>query len=84
MLELYQIAIILVGIIVFAALSRRLEASIFTLPLVFTFFGWLIGQGGVQLVPMEAEHEVIQVIAEITLVLVLFSRLFEVAIPATD
>jgi len=73
MLELYQVAIILVGIIVFAALSRRLEASIFTLPLVFTVFGWLIGQGGIQLVPMEAEHEVIQVIAEITLVLVLFS-----------
>ena len=73
MLELYQIAIILVGIIVFAALSRRLEASYFTLPMVFTVFGWLIGQGGVQLVPMEAEHEVIQVIAEITLVLVLFS-----------
>jgi NhaP-type Na+/H+ or K+/H+ antiporter len=73
MLELYQIAIILVGIIVFAALSRRLETSFFTLPMVFTFFGWLIGQGGVQLVPMKAEHEVIQVIAEITLVLVLFS-----------
>lgn len=73
MLELYQVAIVLAGIIVFASFSRWLEASIFTLPMVFTAFGWLIGQGGVQLVPMHAEHEVIQVIAEITLVLVLFS-----------
>ena len=73
MLELYQIAIILVGVIVYAALSRRLEASIITLPMVFTLFGWLIGQGGIELVPMAAEHEVIQLFAEITLVLVLFS-----------
>ena len=73
MLELYQIAIILVGVIVYAVISRRLEASVFTLPMVFTLFGWLIGQGGIELVPMAAEHEVIQLFAEITLVLVLFS-----------
>ena len=73
MLEMYQIAIILVGVIVYAVLSRRLEASVFTLPMVFTLFGWLIGQGGIELVPMGAEHEVIQLFAEITLVLVLFS-----------
>ncbi len=73
MLELYQIAIILVGVIVYAVLSRRLEASVFTLPMVFTLFGWLIGQGGIELVPMGAEHEVVQLVAEITLVLVLFS-----------
>ena len=73
MLELYQIAIILVGVIAYAVLSRRLEASVFTLPMVFTLFGWLIGQGGIELVPMAAEHEVIQLFAEITLVLVLFS-----------
>ena len=73
MLEMYQIAIILVGVIVYAVLSRRLEASVFTLPMVFTLFVWLIGQGGIELVPMGAEHEVIQLFAEITLVLVLFS-----------
>jgi hypothetical protein len=40
MLELYQIAIILVGIIVYAALSRRLEASIFTLPMRYIPIGF--------------------------------------------
>ncbi len=71
--ELYQIAIILLGIVGFASLSHRLEGSILTLPMFFTAFGWLIGRGGAELVPMSAEHEIIHTIAEITLVLVLFS-----------
>ncbi len=71
--ELYQIAIILLGIVGFASLSRRIEDSILTLPIFFTAFGWLIGRGGTELMPMSAEHEIIHMIAEITLVLVLFS-----------
>jgi NhaP-type Na+/H+ or K+/H+ antiporter len=71
--ELYQIAIILLGIVGFAILSRRIEESIVTLPMFFAAFGWLIGQGGAELVPMSAEHDIIHTIAEITLVLVLFS-----------
>jgi len=71
--ELYQIVIILLGIAGFAILSRRLEDSILTLPMFFTAFGWLIGRGGAELVPMKAEHDIIHTIAEITLVLVLFS-----------
>ncbi len=67
------IVIILLGVITFAALSRRIETSIITLPMVFAAFGWLIGQGGAQLVPLHAEHEFIHSIAEITLILVLFS-----------
>lgn len=73
MLEVSHIAIILLGIIAFAALSRRLETSIITLPMVFVAFGWLIGQGGAELVPMHAEREFIHTIAEITLILVLFA-----------
>ncbi len=80
MLDLDHIAIILLGVIAFAALSRWLEASILTLPMVFTGFGWLIGQGGVELVPMDAGHAVIQLVAEITLVLVLFSDASRVAL----
>ena len=73
MLEPYHIAIILLGVLAYAAVSRRLETSLITLPMVFTAFGWLIGRGGVELVPMHAEHEVIHTLAEITLILVLFS-----------
>ncbi len=72
-MEHVHLALILVAILAFAALSRRLEASVLTMPMVFTAFGWLIGQGGVDLVPMEAERKVIYAIAEVTLILVLFS-----------
>ncbi len=80
MLEIDHIAIILAGVLVFAALSRWFESSVLTLPMVFTAFGWLIGQGGVQLVPMDAGHAVIQVVAELTLVLVLFSDASRIAL----
>ncbi|MDT0618610.1 sodium:proton antiporter [Salinisphaera sp. P385] len=73
MLGFGDIALILLGVIAFAALSRRLETSMVTLPMVFAAFGWLIGQGGAELVPMHAEHEIIHTIAEITLILVLFA-----------
>ncbi|GJL54942.1 MAG: sodium:proton antiporter [Nitrospirales bacterium] len=71
--ELSHIAIILLGIVGFAILSRRLEGSIVTLPMFFAAFGWLIGRAGAELVPMTAEHDIIHTIAEITLVLALFS-----------
>ena len=73
MLTFIQIGVILAGILAFALLSRRIEASILTLPMVFTGFGWAIGQGGAELVPMHAQNEIVHTIAEITLILVLFS-----------
>ena len=72
MLEPHHLAIILLGTLAFTAVSRRLETSLLTLPMVFTAFGWLIGQGGIELVPVHAEHAVIHHLAEITLILVLF------------
>ena len=73
MLELHHIGVILLAVAIYAALSRRIELSVVTMPMVFTLFGFLIGQGGIEIVPMEAEHEFIHTIAEITLILVLFS-----------
>ncbi len=37
--------IILTGIVAFALQSHRIERSILTLPMIFTAFGWVIGQG---------------------------------------
>ncbi|GJL82646.1 MAG: sodium:proton antiporter [marine bacterium B5-7] len=73
MIELSYIAIILLGIIGYALLSSVIESSIITLPMYFATFGWLIGEGGVGIVPIHIENEVIHVVAEITLVLILFS-----------
>lgn len=41
--------------------------------MIFTALGLLLGQIGLELVPMEIGHEVIHLIAEITLILVLFA-----------
>ena len=68
-----HLILILLAILAFAALSRRIEASPLTMPMLFTAFGWLIGRGGVNIVPMEEERAIIQGIAEFTLILVLFS-----------
>lgn len=67
------VAVVALGVLVFALLSKRLEGSIVTLPMVFVAFGWLIGSGGVDIAHLDPGHDVVHVIAEITLVLVLFS-----------
>jgi len=68
-----SIAIVAVGVLLFALLSKRLEGSIVSLPIAFVAFGWLIGSGGLGLVHLDPGHGVVHVIAEVTLVLVLFA-----------
>lgn len=67
------IAIIATAALAFALLSKRFEGSVVTLPIFFVAFGWAIGSGGTGVVELDPGHGSIQVVAEITLVLVLFS-----------
>lgn len=73
MLTTTTILIVLSVIGVYCLFSKRLESSIISLPMIFTALGLLLGQIGLELVPMEIGHEVIHLIAEITLILVLFA-----------
>lgn len=61
------------GLIAFGLVSRKLEGTIVTAPLVFILFGFAVGQGGLGVANIEPDHSVIHLIAELTLVLVLFS-----------
>ncbi len=72
-MQLTGIAIIAAAVLAYALISRRLERTPVTLPIVFTGFGWLIGSGGLHLAPIETDHGAIHLIAELTLILVLFS-----------
>lgn len=63
----------LLAILSFTAFSRRLERSVVTMPLVFTAAGYLAYLAGAELVQEEAQLEVLKLLAEITLVLILFS-----------
>lgn len=67
------IVVVLAGILAFALVSKKLEGTPITLPIVFTLGGWMIGTGGLGLVNMDPGHGVIHIIAELTLILVLFS-----------
>ncbi len=62
-------------VLAYALVSRRLSASVLTPPLAFVAAGMLLGDGGLGLGLLDADpgHGAINTIAEITLILVLFS-----------
>ena len=64
---------ILLCILAAGAVSRRIQGTIITLPMVYTALGLLIGSRGLGLVEMGLDSEVLRIIAELTLVLVLAS-----------
>ena len=67
------ILIILGVIAVYALLSRKIENSILTMPIIFTGLGFGLGHMGLGLLPMEIGQGWIHLIAEITLIIVLFA-----------
>lgn len=67
------ILIVLLAAAAYALLSRRIENSIVTLPMIFTALGLILGSFGLDLVPMEIGNNTIHLVAEVTLILVLFS-----------
>lgn len=65
--------IIVIAISAYCLISRKIEASIITLPMIFAGLGILLNQLGLNLVDPDIERKVIHGLAEITLILVLFS-----------
>lgn len=72
-MEAGGIALIAMAVLAYALVSQKLERIWITMPMVFAAFGWLIGRAGFGLVPLQVDHGVIHAIAELTLILVLFS-----------
>ena len=66
-------ACIAVGVIVFALVSKRLESTVITPPMIFTVFGLVIGETVFGVAKLDFGHGFIHGLAEITLILVLFS-----------
>ena len=65
--------VIALGVIAFTLISKRLETTVVTPAIVFTCFGLLIGEAGLGIVDLRFDHTFVHTLAEITLVLVLFS-----------
>lgn len=72
-MHLSTLAIIAAGFLIFSMLSGKLKGTVITAPMVFIAFGYLIGPGVFNAVEVEIDQGVIHLIAEITLILVLFS-----------
>jgi sodium/hydrogen antiporter len=72
-MESIALVVIAVGFLAYGLVSGRLQNSVITAPIAFAGLGLLIGQGGLQLADFRIDHGMIHLLAEITLVMVLFS-----------
>lgn len=68
-----SLLLLALSILAFGLVSGRAQRSILTMPMAFVFFGYLIGEGGLHLVSFPMEEGPIHLLAEITLVVVLFT-----------
>ena len=69
----WALAVLALTLLAFAAISRRLEGTPVTAPMVFTAAGLLFGVDALGLVDPAATGESVKLLAEATLTLVLFS-----------
>lgn len=67
------IALITATLLGYSLVSGRLVGTILTAPLIFAAIGFLVSPAGLGIAPVEVDHSVIHLIAELTLILVLFT-----------
>lgn len=64
---------ITVALIAYGLMSRKLEGSVLTGPMLFTAFGLVAGPALFGIVPLQIDNQAVHLLAEVTLILVLFS-----------
>ena len=67
------ITILAAALLAYSLMSGRLAGTILTAPLLFVVIGFLMGPGGFSVTGVEFEHSAIHIVAELTLILVLFT-----------
>ncbi len=68
-----EFAIIAACILLFSFVSGRLRNTSLTAPMVFAAFGFVVGAGVLNYMSLDVTHGAVHLLAEVTLVLVLFS-----------
>jgi hypothetical protein len=63
-MDTYGFAVIATGIVLFGLISRRLETSLVTGPMIFTAFGLAIGDAGFGVADLDVSHSFIHGLAE--------------------
>lgn len=69
-LALFAVALFLLA---FGSISGRIGRTVVTPPMLFVLFGFLLGNSGLHWLDVEKDHPLIHLLAELTLVLVLFT-----------
>ncbi len=72
-MDLITLAVIAAGLVGFSVFSGKLQGTVITAPLLFIVFGYVIGEGGLGIARLDLDHGAIHILAEVTLILVLFS-----------
>ena len=72
-MEKLGLVVIALGILAFSLISGRLKDTVITPPMIFAAFGLAIGGAGLGLADLDLSHGLIHTLAEVTLILVLFS-----------
>ncbi len=68
-----SLAIVAGALLLYSLVSGRLQGTVITAPLVFVAFGFLVGGAGFGVAAPDFEHEAVNSVAELTLILVLFT-----------
>jgi NhaP-type Na+/H+ or K+/H+ antiporter len=71
--NLTAILAVTVALIAYGLVSRKLEGSVLTGPMLFTAFGLVAGPAFLGIVPLQIDNQSVHLLAEVTLILVLFS-----------
>ena len=72
-MNLTAILAVTVALIAYGLVSRKLEGSVLTGPMLFTAFGLVAGPAFLGIVPLQIDNQSVHLLAEVTLILVLFS-----------
>ena len=72
MIDAPLIIVISVMVFVYGLVSRLLERTVITAPIVFVSVGVLLGPAGVSLLHIDLDAAIIRIVAELTLIIILF------------
>jgi len=72
-MNIYSFSIIAFLLLSFSLFSQKIHKSPITAPIIFTFFGFILGPDLLNLVNLQVSNEITKIIAILTLVLVLFT-----------
>lgn len=78
--EIPLIVVIALAVLLFGAVSRRLQTSVVTPPMIFVLLGLVAGSERIGFVGIDLQDETIRLLAELTLALVLYTDAARIAI----